>query len=463
MPLLILLFIFISVLPVQAQWAGMEPPGSMKLSDWDMTNPKPMNGNHVPYSNGWTAYTGKTQPASNCAELVSPCDVMQLNFAGVVGGSSPGNHYYSGAEGKNEVFVGYSFSTSNPFTSNIAGTKTFFVMSNNGAWNVIPHLHVNGDVNGPWTISFYYSSGNPAIGVPGAYNCHLPNLAAKDCPGSVHIMPNVGDGTVRPGVQYKIASYVKLSSCPTCQDGILRMWLNGVMTHNLTTVNFPANAPIGQVQINPTWGGSVGTATYGYFQYGHVYVSAPNCPAPCGQVVNPPPVQPPPVQPPPQPPVNAITDLRVTGITSVGGTVLATVPDGYRIFIRVAPSPINWGGTLDQACVTTPCPVSGLNPRTNHQVQAVLQRQSDSTFGPITNAVSFTTLDGPVNPPPVQPPPVQPPPVTPPPQGPAFKNLRQGEYTDKKGRRYDAIYYETDCDARRIFPGEETEAIICQK
>jgi len=86
----------------------------------------------------------------------------------------------------------------------------------------------------------------------------------------------------------------------------------------------------------------------------------------------------------------------------------------------------------------------------------------DDKGNPGKSRGSSFTAQSTVTPPPVTPPPVTPPPVTPP-SGPAFKNIRQGEYTDAKGRKYDAIFYDTDCDARRIFPGKGTEAIICKK
>jgi hypothetical protein len=279
--LLLLVFSLVYVLPAAAQWSGMEPSGSPVISDWDMTTPQPRSGNHVPLGNGWTTFSGRTSAASDCNDLVSPCGVLQMDFAGTVGGSSPGNIYFNGASGKTEVFVGYEFSTSAPFTSHPGGTKTFFVQSTNGAWNVVPHLEINGSLTGPWILGVYFPSGNTALGIPGANNCHLPNRGTSDCPGTVHLFPNVASAPIVAGTHYKIALYVKLSTCPTCQNGILRMWLNGTMVMNHTNVNWPA-VNIGELQMNPTYGGTGGSATGGFFRYGHVHVSLPNCPAPCG-------------------------------------------------------------------------------------------------------------------------------------------------------------------------------------
>jgi len=69
---------------------------------------------------------------------------------------------------------------------------------------------------------------------------------------------------------------------------------------------------------------------------------------------------------------NVITDLRVTDVTPGGVTVLATVPAGYKILIRIAKAPIGWGGLPDQPCQSTPCLITGLTKLTTYEVQAVL-------------------------------------------------------------------------------------------
>jgi hypothetical protein len=122
--------------------------------------------------------------------------------------------------------------------------------------------------------------------------------------------------------------------------------------------------------------------------------------------------------PPPPPPDNVIKDLRVSGVTAQSLTVLATIPAGYKIAIRVGPAPMSWGTAIQQSCLLTPCLVTGLQPKTAYQVQAVLYTgtlNTDAVFGPIAMPVSFQTTDGPVDP------------VTqPPPTGTSvFKNVTQ--------------------------------------
>jgi hypothetical protein len=184
-------------------------------------------------------------------------------------------------------------------------------------------------------------------------------------------------------------------------------------------------------------------------------------------------------------PLNVLTDLRVTTLTATTVTVVGTVPAGHKWNVRLARPPTAWGGATSQVCVTSPCLITGLQPKTAYQVQAVLYTgtlNQNAQYGPLSSPVSFTTPDGPALPPTDrdgdgtpdaqdQCPDEYGPasnhgcPVVEPPSGKAFKGVRESTYTDSKGRTYDAIIIERDeCKTtRRIVTAPKQETIYCAK
>jgi hypothetical protein len=270
---LVLLVLLVLLAPSlsHAQWSG-EPAGSVPLSNWDMSNPAPMNGNGASYGNGWSVISGKTQAVSDCGDPVSPCGVLQYNFAGTQGGSSPGNHYF-GVGGRREIFTAYSFYVSPGFKTH-QGNKISFVMGN--GWVNVPLLLRTGAPFGPWPLALYFTTAGSHIN-----NCHMtPNIDADCAAGNMTLTANVTPRSITAGVWYRIQIYVKMSTCDTCKDGVIKLWLDDTLVIHQTTAIYPDD-PIQQVELNPTWGSAGQVASGGFFRYGHVYVSAPNCPDGC--------------------------------------------------------------------------------------------------------------------------------------------------------------------------------------
>jgi hypothetical protein len=276
------------------------------------------------------------------------------------------------------------------------------------------------------------------------------------------------DPIMHEGQWHLVEIRYALGTHATSRDGLYQVFVDGRPVIHLTNFNH-SMLPWDRVGITPTWDGQCkntavwqpwNLSAWGYgmsspnacipwddwYEYGHLHVSTTDA------VVVTPPVNPP---QPPTPPVNILTDLKVTNVGANSAFVTATVPAGHKLLVRVAPSPMNWGATIDQACQSSPCLVTGLQPSTKHQVMAVLYTGvlGSATFGPIASPLTFTTLAGPV--PPVEPPVPPVPPVRPPVTGTLFKNIRE------ENGALIAEFDDADCPkgTRRFIRGRDTKTI----
>ena len=102
-------------------------------------------------------------------------------------------------------------------------------------------------VNGAGPLVF---SGNTS----GITNGHI--LGSED-PGA-WFYPNVGDGTLRVGVWYKIEAYIKASTTRTSRDGILRFWVNDVLVGSYSGINYcgPNGETLNRWVQTQTWDGA---------------------------------------------------------------------------------------------------------------------------------------------------------------------------------------------------------------
>ncbi len=228
--------------PVSAQtgsWPN-EPPGFTTLLDC------PLSGS---LCGMWDAYNSATwAPGVNTP---APSTSLVLDQA-MVAGSTQGNGQYGlGLQNLREIYFGTWWSPNAEFQGTINNTNKMIFFRNPSIDNSFIVWHGQPDV--PKTLKWYFQ----------AYydNCHVPGYQGgcyNQGDGTGWLNPNVNAGaaTIAPGSGWhRIELYLKSSTTATSRDGVLRMWVNGSMTHNYSTLNL---LPLGanDFQFNTAWDGS---------------------------------------------------------------------------------------------------------------------------------------------------------------------------------------------------------------
>lgn len=67
--------------------------------------------------------------------------------------------------------------------------------------------------------------------------------------------PNINDTVLVPDVWYTVEAYGIASTCPTCQNGTIKWWINNVLQGSRTNMNY-GDTILNQFQINHTWDNS---------------------------------------------------------------------------------------------------------------------------------------------------------------------------------------------------------------
>jgi hypothetical protein len=192
------------------------------------------------------AYPAQVVPAR---KTYSPGTIQTFGFTTPRHGSK---HY-------TQLYVRATFKLSNPFTYNPAGNKFWFVRSNE--WKGAPRVEPIVGVNASGRLQFRAQGGQD-----GSLRSTAPNTGAS--------------GFVSLGRYHVVEALYILNSAHGVADGVFRMWLDGVKTHELTTVRYRANSLENagffwnQIHANSTWGGQGGTIPQNqYIWWDHFYVS----------------------------------------------------------------------------------------------------------------------------------------------------------------------------------------------
>lgn len=158
-----------------------------------------------------------------------------------------------------EIFVGFSWGTNADFAGLInSGNKVLFIK--------------NPDAGDNSLLNWYGASGRNARtliwhqqGI--VDNCHVSGFVHAGCwndpnpdtrDGTGLFFPNVNSAaaTIGPGTgQHIIEIYLKSSTTNSSRDGIIRHWVDGVMTMNYTNVNLSVGG-FKNVEFTATWDGS---------------------------------------------------------------------------------------------------------------------------------------------------------------------------------------------------------------
>lgn len=256
-----------------AQWIN-EPAGSTLLLDCGFTHPTCNGTLQDPYN---TANTLSNPPSANTLSVVtdataplSPTSVLR-SMGNYVTGSGGTELHYIAPSAIRDVYVGFWWRTNPEFTGNqVNANKTFFIRGTQGGQNGVFYLRTN-----PGQPKFLY------------WSTQLPyNLnQCFGAPDQDHCYPNVTTTPINPGTWYRVEVYMKASTCPTCRDGAVKWWINGVLNGNYS--NFAYGPLVNEWVWSETWDGAgngAGFTSNPSHYIDHLHISVPNCSPGCGGV-----------------------------------------------------------------------------------------------------------------------------------------------------------------------------------
>lgn len=259
--LTVMILIAASVLHIRfaeasASWPN-EPAGSTLISDFAFD---------AVTGDGWQNGSGSTHIVSDATAPFSPGNVVQMEYPiGFPAGIGPDNIYHSLNGNQTETFMGFWFKFNAGWQQEInsQGSKLAFAISNGQQDSFIM---MSGPQGGPYKIITSLESVGVCNGHTGTYG---------DACNGTRVF--VTSALVPVGAWHKIEWYQKFSTCKTCQNGIIRIWVDGVLGGSWTNVNFDSSWPWVQQQLSPTWGGMNNTKTQNdWLRFDHVHLSRPN-------------------------------------------------------------------------------------------------------------------------------------------------------------------------------------------
>lgn len=225
------------VAPASGAWANA-PAGGALLHDVNFSN---LNGLFDVY--------GTTILTTDVTAPFSPSGVglARLEARAMYGGNQL---EYATPVLYREMYFGLYWRTNPQFQGRISGNKLFFLRGpgTNGVFNM---------VGGP-------NMGQSSFRLIWSHNsAHLNNSHIMGSDLGLGAESNVGNGTLVPGVWYKIECHIRASTTTTSRDGFIRWWLNGVLIGSYNQLNYAglnssASNPgtMNQWLMTQTWDGS---------------------------------------------------------------------------------------------------------------------------------------------------------------------------------------------------------------
>lgn len=184
-------------------------------------------------------YSSAVQDSDGSA-TVSPSGVARSTiYAGNQAGGSQLD--WVSSQTYNEMYMGMMVRTNTAFQGRTTANKMFFLRGpgQNGFWGLDGNP---GDPGG--SIYFGHNSGT----LDNSHTCSY-QLGLK-------CFPNVNGVQLVKGVWTKVEAYVKKSTTATSRDGIVRWWVNGVLSGNYTNINYAQNG-LNEWVWSETWDGTV--------------------------------------------------------------------------------------------------------------------------------------------------------------------------------------------------------------
>lgn len=161
-----------------------------------------------------------------------------------------------------QIYVGMFWRTNLEFSGNLVEMNKMFFMrgpSSNGFFG-----QLNYGVPGFFKIGFSHNSGT----LNNSHTC------AADL--GLTCYPNVGSGIVATGQWHLLEFYMKGSTTLTSRDGILRWWVDGVLTGNYTNFNYGPS--FNELIWSETWdgfGNGTGFKADAHHFIDHIHISIP--------------------------------------------------------------------------------------------------------------------------------------------------------------------------------------------
>ena len=238
--------------PPSGTWPN-EPTGMTLLSDqqWNSLGSWQLNDNSA----------GATSLVTLSGLPFSPSGALQdLSPIGMTGGGDaigPGraDFFIPAAQQPTEIYVGLWVKLSAPFQPHSSGVqKIMYVHDNNGV-----------NFSALW-LEIY--------GTAAPFRASLVNQFSG-CPTG-RFDPNVTTTPIGPGEWHRYEMYLKMASTGSSSDGVLKVWVDGVLNVSRTDVcTMGSNATrMESVRLSGMWGGIGDAKTEtDYLWYDHTYVS----------------------------------------------------------------------------------------------------------------------------------------------------------------------------------------------
>lgn len=246
--------------PVNSKTWTNEPAGSLLLADCPMDTPD-CNGNLIYYY----SMGAVTQLSDGATAYFSQLPRNQSYGTGGV------MTYYKSGAGIPELFVGLRWKNNSEFQGDGSGINTLFYMRNvenpAGAPSVSGNFILRGPQYGPWKLEFRPNINQGSFCGDGGWIC----------------AGNANSISIERDKWYHIETYVRASSCMTCNNAVVRWWVNGKLVGNYTNLNYGGGV-VNEFVFSPNWDG---TAPYQctnrdcskeWTHYiDHLHISAPSC------------------------------------------------------------------------------------------------------------------------------------------------------------------------------------------
>lgn len=219
--------------PATGTWSNM-PAGMTVLFDSPLDS---LTGLIDDYPPGSTPVTIADAPFSPSKAIRHRLEPLALTGGGQV-------RYRANTQYR-EMYAGMYWRSNPQFQGRTAGNKVFFLRGNPGSNGVIYWIGPRA-AGGGFTAPLFFSMNGQTE------NKHILGPASDAGSAFGH---NVGNSTVVAGVWYKLEWRIRCSTTLTSQDGILQMWLNGVLTHSYLNINYSPHG-LNEWVMNQTWDGS---------------------------------------------------------------------------------------------------------------------------------------------------------------------------------------------------------------
>jgi hypothetical protein len=207
----------------------------------------------------WFNLTGSTTTVAldtDATDPASPSDVIKWTFpAGNDTGGQPGRDFFVVASP--EIYVAATWKLSNPWDYHPSTVnKMFFIWLDGSATNNDLVISLIGSSAANAQIRYASQAPPPAVDTNG------------------YLAANIATVLFTLGMYHLVEVYLKNNSAPGVADGIVKVWVDGVLTSHYTNQEFNGN--FRGIRWQHYWGGGAATReTTDHAWDGHLYASTP--------------------------------------------------------------------------------------------------------------------------------------------------------------------------------------------